>query len=509
MPTSAQSLNDRPAAPGLTPLITASEMFPALEEMVLSAQHEVLLAFRIFDARTALRSDAALSRGLKTWADLFAHTAARGVTLRLLLADFDAVFTPDLHRAAWASASRFAGRVTDHPNAEIVCALHDCAPAPLWQAIFAPQIRKRLARLRMTAQEHLTPTQLRALAGEHRLRPVTLHQKFAVVDGTRAIIGGIDVDERRWDDDSHDQRPEDTWHDVSMQLTGGIAPDLRLHFADCWNRARRTCGTVFSATATAMAPAPAAARDDGTDLLRTVSTHHDGLVNFGPVTRVREHEAAHLDAFARAERSIYIESQFFRHMPLADALARRAEERPELNLILVLPTEPERVIFGRDSGMDARHAQALQIRCLDRLRRAFGDRLAIVSPAQPRPAPAGTPKPVAGSGIIYLHSKVTLIDDRIGIVGSANLNGRSLLWDTEASIRFRDADAISTLRRRLGRKWLGQAFGDPDRADTWTSAARAAAATAPADRLSMILPYPEGRNRRFARYVPILPAAMF
>ena len=190
-------------------------------------------------------------------------------------------------------------------------------------------------------------------------------------------------------------------------------------------------------------------------------------------------------------------------------VARRAREVPDLNLILVVPTEPERIIFGRDNGMDARHAQALQIRCLALLRRAFGDRMTVVSPAQPRPAPDGTPMPVAGAGIIYLHSKVTLVDDRIGIVGSANLNGRSLLWDTEAALEIRDPDGIRALRLRLSSKWLADAPGDPALARTWTDAATAAAALPPEERKTKVLPYPEERNRRFARYLPILPAAMF
>jgi len=508
LPLPAEDLS--PAEPELRPLITASEMFPELERMVLSAQDEVLLAFRIFDARTALHSDEALSKGMKTWADLFAHTAERGVHIRLLLADFDPVFTPDLHRDAWASAGRFASRVVNNPNAEIICALHNCAPAPLWTRLFALPIAKRRAKLREMPHEHLTPLQLQSLEGPYNLRPVTLHQKFAVIDQTRAIVGGIDVDERRWDTKDHDQRPEDTWHDVSMAVTGPVVAELRRHFSDCWDRARDACGTIFSDGATPLKQAEDAVEENGTDLLRTVSTHAPGPIRFGPMTEVKEHEAAHLEAFAKAKRSIYIETQFMRHLPLARALADRAAEEPDLNLILVLPTEPERVIFGRSTSMDARHAQALQLRCLNLLRKAFGDRLAVVSPAQTRPAPEGTPLPVAGSGIIYLHSKVTLVDDQVGIVGSANLNGRSLLWDTEASVRFRNADVIGDLRTRLAEKWMrGSESGPIDHATTWMQAARDAQEVAPEERKAMILPYPERRNRRFARFVPILPAAMF
>ncbi|SEJ53596.1 Phosphatidylserine/phosphatidylglycerophosphate/cardiolipin synthase [Pseudooceanicola nitratireducens] len=511
--------------PALNPLITAAEMFPALEQLVLDARAEVLLAFRIFDARTGLRSHAAQSLGLKTWADLFAHVAERDVTIRLLLADFDPVFTADLHHDAWISAGRFAARVTDHPNAEIICSLHDCTPAPIWGRVFGPQIRKRLEKLRNTPQEHLTALQLQALNGRHRLRPVTLHQKFAVADGTRAIIGGIDVDERRWDDHDHDQSPDQTWHDVSMQVSGPITHELRRHFACCWDRARVGCGTVFSARATVLRPlpvpvaeAPASTGSDGDRLsppaprlLRTVSTHGTGPLHFGPVTEVKEHEDTLLKAFTEAERSVYIETQFFRHLPLARALAARAREVPDLQMTLVIPTEPERVIFDRASGTDARHAQALQLRCFGILRRAFGDRLAIVSPVQPRPADPHTPMPVKGAGIIYLHSKVTLIDERIGIVGSANLNGRSLLWDTEASVLFQDPAAIRHLRQRLATKWLGRQVSDADSqlAATWFSTAKSASELRPEDRDAMILPYPAARNRRFASYIPILPSAMF
>lgn len=495
--------------PVLRPLVTAAEMFPELETLVLNARHEILLAFRIFDARTALRSDAARDLGLNTWADLIAHVAARGISIRLLLSDFDPVFTADLHRDAWASAGRFAARTASHPNTEIICAMHDCAPAPLWEYAFALPIRARLAQLRGLPHEKLTSQQLRAIQGDYHLRPVTLHQKFAVIDGAEAIIGGIDVDDRRYDDDTHDQRPEDTWHDVSMRVSGPITDHIRTHFADCWARARDRCGTLFSESATPVPDPRSPTPGSGPRLLRTVSSRGSGAARFGPTTETREHETAHLEAFAQAERSIYVETQFFRHFPLARALAQRAKEAPDLQLILVIPTEPERIIFGRDNGMTARHAQALQIRCLRVLRRAFGDRMSIVSPAQPRPAPDGTPMPVAGSGIIYLHSKVTLVDDTTAIVGSANLNGRSLLWDTEASVQFFDAEAIDALRERLARKWLRDDAGDITRAATWTRAAETAAATAPEQRETMVLPYPETRNRRFARYIPILPAAMF
>ncbi|WP_375689286.1 phospholipase D family protein [Pseudooceanicola sp. LIPI14-2-Ac024] len=495
----------------LRSLITAEEMFPDLERLALGAETELLMSFRIFDARTGLRSDEAKELGLATWADLLTHVAERGVKLRILLADFDPIFAGDLHRNAWTSARIFGSRLPD--SAELLCALHECRSAPMWKWVFRAAVNKRLRAMRELPPEHLTTLQNRALQGDWDLRPVTLHQKLAVADGRRAIIGGLDVDERRWDTPEHDQRPEETWHDVSLRVEGPPAADIRAHFANCWQRALDDDATRFTEQATPVPdpgklsrPEPPAPR-----VIRTVSCRGKGAMQLGAETMLHEHEDAHIAAFARAEHSIYIETQFFRHAPLAEALAEVAARQPRLQLVLLMPTEPDRVIFDGQTGVDSRHAQALQIRCLDILKRAFGDRMMTVSPVQPRKAKNGDPMPLKGGRVVYVHSKVTIVDDHTAIVGSANLNGRSMKWDTEASLMFHDPGEVRDLRERLARIWLDDHYGDgdPDRAATWRRAAEKNAKRAPDERAGFMLPYPEQRNRRFARFLPILPPEMF
>ena len=83
-------------------------------------------------------------------------------------------------------------------------------------------------------------------------------------------------------------------------------------------------------------------------------------------------------------------------------------------------------MFGGAKGWDARHAHALQMRALDDLRDAFGSRVALISPGQREAATEGFSRALGGAGPIYVHAKVTLIDDDFGLVGSANLNGRSM-----------------------------------------------------------------------------------
>lgn len=510
------------------PLITAQDAYPALERIVDGARDEVLMSFRIFDPDTALRDSALIKRGLSTWAELIEEVAGRGVRVRILLADFDPAFVPELHRDAWRNTHRFAKALEAagaNGASAVLCAPHGQRAGGLWHYLMRGRVARALDALRREPEDRLTDIQKRILRRRPMLRPATIHQKFAVVDGARLIVGGIDVNERRWDEPDHDRPAEETWHDVAVQVDGPVAGAFRRHFSDCWQDAEICADGPLPAPVPALddllsadvgtassAPETYAKAGDGTAwLVRTRSLPCTGFARLGPDPRFSEHEETLNEAFGKARRHIYIETQFFRHLPLAHALAKAARAAPDLQVVLLMPTAPERVIFGGDDGFDARHALALQLRCIDTLRAALGDRLAIVSPAKPKRAEPGENGTLGGAGIVYVHAKVTCIDDAWALVGSANLNGRSLRWDTEASLAFTDAGAVRTLRTALAGKWLGDLPGDLDttRATTWTTIAGQNADAHPDARENYVMPFPEAANRRFARYLPILPAEMF
>jgi phospholipase D1/2 len=56
----------------------------------------------------------------------------------------------------------------------------------------------------------------RAALGLPRLHPATHHQKLAVFDRRRLYIGGLDLDERRWDTPEHDRPGAETWQDLQL-----------------------------------------------------------------------------------------------------------------------------------------------------------------------------------------------------------------------------------------------------------------------------------------------------
>lgn len=506
-------------------LVTAAEAFPALERAFLAAEHEVIAGFRVFDLTTGLRSPEGRAVG-ETWLDLVAHTLRRGVTVRIILSDFDPVARPRLHRATWRTvrmlhaAAEMAG-----PGARltVVPAMHDAAAglAPrtlLWPVILARLIRTTgwlrglLPVLRQTALRDMPEVRrLLANAAADRPRPrllpvpplfpATHHQKLAVFDGSRLYIGGLDLDERRYDTPSHRLPGHETWHDVQLMVEGPVAGDARAHLQG------------FLTTVAASAP-PAAATPDrqGLRLARTLSRRRvRGATRFlAPEPLVAEIEEAHHHAIGQTSRLIYIETQYFRDRRLSRHLAAEARRKPDLQMILILPAAPDDVAFDGATGLDARLGEFHQVRALRILRKGFGHRLFVGGAAQPRRTGATGRAQLHGAPLVYIHAKVSIFDDVQAIVSSANLNGRSLRWDTEAGLVLSRPEEVKALRLRLMSHWLpegaGKPFFDPDTAvRAWGALAARNARTAPEQRRGFLLPYDIRSAEAFGRDLPLLP----
>ena len=525
----ALSPETRPGAkvPAAQVLVTAAEAYPALERAFLAAEREIVAGFRVFDLKTRLRSPEALAVG-DTWFDLVIHTLRRGVALHLVLSDFDPVARPRLHRASWRTVRMFwAAAELAGPGAKLslVPSMHS-AVAGLWpRLLFWPVVQARLGRiagwLRRAAEAHRLAA-LREMPGARALLaakdalprprlmavpplyPATHHQKLAVFDGRRLYIGGLDLDERFYDTPDHRQPAHETWHDVALMAEGAVAGDARAHLLG-----------FLDIIAGRAEPGPPAPDRHGLRLVRTLSRRRGrGAWRFiAPEPEVTEIEAAQREAIAGARRLIYIETQYFRDRRLARHLARAARHNPDLKLILILPAAPDDVAFEGATGLDARLGEFLQARCLRILRRAFGRRMFVGGAAQPRRSRDPGRAQLRGAPIVYVHAKVSIFDDDRAIVASANLNGRSLRWDTEAGLVLGDPATVLTLRRRLMAHWLqadaGADFFDADRAlhAWWALAARNARAR-PEARRGFILPYDLREAEAFGRAFPLVPDEM-
>jgi phosphatidylserine/phosphatidylglycerophosphate/cardiolipin synthase-like enzyme len=134
------------------------------------------------------------------------------------------------------------------------------------------------------------------------------------------------------------------------------------------------------------------------------------------VAEVREIEALFIDMVRRAQRFMYIENQFFASRVVAQAIAKRLREADGPEFVVINP----KVVEGwveEEAMTPARSVLLMEMEKADKHKR-----LRVY-----------TPVTKAGRDI-YVHSKITIVDDQLLRVGSANLNNRSMGLDSECDV---------------------------------------------------------------------------
>jgi phosphatidylserine/phosphatidylglycerophosphate/cardiolipin synthase-like enzyme len=278
------------------------------------------------------------------------------------------------------------------------------------------------------------------------------HQKMIVVDDEVAFCGGGDIGPDRWDTALHldddprrqktraDSRGFDSRHELMAVVDGPAAQALGELFRDRW---RRCTGEDLPQTR----PPPGDAWPDGVEpMIRDVAA---GVSRTTPRWRgeagVREIEQLTLAAIGAARRTIYMENQYFTSPLVAEALAARLVETDGPEVVLI-STEHSPSYFDQLT-MDRTRSQFIQrLRAMDKHGRCF-----VYSPVT-----------TLGRTII-VHAKLTIIDDAVLRIGSANMNNRSAGFDTECDLTLLAEGpgeaairaAIHALRTRLIAHWLG------------------------------------------------------
>jgi phosphatidylserine/phosphatidylglycerophosphate/cardiolipin synthase-like enzyme len=165
---------------------------------------------------------------------------------------------------------------------------------------------------------------------------------------------------------------------------------------------------------------------------------------------------AHVRAITRAERFIYLESQYLWSPEITDALcsALRRGRFTGLQVVIVLPAHPNvgkadsdrhvRKLIETDGGAGMFQAYTLYTYGWDSAAQRF----------QYRP--------------VYVHAKTTIVDDAWATAGSANLNGRGMATDSEINLSTTDNSTIRQLRLRLWAEHMGCAEKELTDADPVT-----------------------------------------
>lgn len=276
------------------------------------------------------------------------------------------------------------------------------------------------------------------------------HQKIVVIDDCMAFCGGIDMTRGRWDTREHgdDERrrvdpsgnPHGAWHDAAMALEGPVARALGDACRERWNAAG---GRPLQAIEGRSDCWPDGLLADFTNVPVGVSRTLPHLADQEPVHEI---EALYVALIARARRLIYAESQYFASRRVAEAIARRLEEPDGPEVVIVNPTTANGWL--EPVAMDT--ARARLVAAL-RERDVYG-RFRVYHPF------------TAGGEPIYVHAKVTVIDDQVIRVGSSNFNNRSLRLDTECDVTIdaavsnnpvETASVIAAIRNGLVAEHLG------------------------------------------------------
>jgi phosphatidylserine/phosphatidylglycerophosphate/cardiolipin synthase-like enzyme len=241
-----------------------------------------------------------------------------------------------------------------------------------------------------------------------------------VIDNTVAFCGGIDMTLDRWDTSAHaddeprrvepNGAPYGPWHDVTTLLEGPIARALGDMCRGRWELAG---GGALAAEEGSGGSWPEDLEPDFEDVDVGIALTVPEMAQQEPRYEI---EALYVDLIARTRKTFYAESQYFASRKVAEAIAKRLAEPDGPEFVIVLPVSAQGWL--EPIAMDSARA-----RLVEALREHDPHhRLRLYHPF------------TAGGVPIYVHAKVTVIDDMVLRVGSSNFNNRSLRLDTECDV---------------------------------------------------------------------------
>ena len=247
------------------------------------------------------------------------------------------------------------------------------------------------------------------------------HQKIVVIDDRFAVCGGIDMTADRWDTCEHDDgerlrrapggRRYMPWHDVTMLVEGEVAGALDELGRNRW---RIAGGDDIGQ----LPHQPDSAWPDGlepqfTDIEIGIARTRAKWNGNGEIAEI---ETLFLDMIRKAKRFIYAENQYFASRKIAEVIAERVAEPNPPEIVLVNPLFADGWL--EQEAMDTARARLVEtIKAVDTHQRF---RIYVPHTAGDRP--------------IYVHAKLTIVDDEMMKVGSANMNNRSLGLDSECDL---------------------------------------------------------------------------
>jgi phosphatidylserine/phosphatidylglycerophosphate/cardiolipin synthase-like enzyme len=374
-------------------------------------------------------------------------------------------------------------------------------------------LNERAEIARSLKEESLDPEI--SLQMRHALRwTASHHQKSVLVDYELpdcavGFVMGHNMLDAYWDTDKHSAlgrfeqskpapnrgpRGDTPRQDISTQLSGPILEHLHHNFASAW--LKETGENLLDLRQ---------AKQVGPHLqcMPGVTRQLAQVLRTQAQAGKREIEKAYLNAVNNATQFIYIENQYFRWPPLAEAIKKTAADQTgggrdpgvhgSLHLFVITNATEDGIGAGtlNTQRMLESLGRADTIPGVTKLRRI--ERMKAAAPPRPSPDPRDhvgqreltkwqaeldqktkaiedsmvVPQELPGLKIhvcslvapdspagrqwmpVYIHSKLMIVDDVFTTLGSANINTRSMQVDSELNIAHEWGSVTQGLRRRL------------------------------------------------------------
>lgn len=292
--------------------------------------------------------------------------------------------------------------------------------------------------------------------------------------------------------------PRMPWHDVAMQIVGQPARDLTRHFVQRWNYLRRN--RRVTRPLPFLLPPPDFRDEDLENLGLTGTCEVQILRSSATWSLGTQHtecsiQNAYIQMIEKSEHFIYIENQFFISSTealgvpivnkIGDALVERIKRAyqndEDWRAVIIIPLMPGfQNTVAEVEGTSVRLIMQCQYRSIcrgessifGRLRAAGIDPEEYIQFFSLRQWGKIGPNQDHVTEQLYIHAKIIIVDDRVALIGSANINERSMLGsrDSEIAAIVRDTDMIwskmagedyqvgrfaHTLRMRLMREHVG------------------------------------------------------
>ncbi|XP_057978431.1 phospholipase D alpha 4 [Malania oleifera] len=275
----------------------------------------------------------------------------------------------------------------------------------------------------------------------------------------------------------HKGGPREPWHDVHASIVGEAAVDVLKNFEQRWSK--QCDPSLLVPTSLFNQPSPAgisSQREWTVQVFRSID-HVSASHLSKNLTVERSIHEAYVEAIRRADRFIYIENQYFiggchfwekdRHcgcrnlipVEIALKIANKIRAKQRFAVYIIIPMWPEGVpdsepvqdilhwtretmammyrLIGeaiQASGQSGHPGDYLNFFCLaNREVKNKGD---FVPPCSPHTTTQYWNAQMHRRFMVYVHSKLMIVDDTYMLIGSANVNQRSMdgQRDTEIAI---------------------------------------------------------------------------